>query len=136
MERLTTDDKLLRGVVGGNGVFSLFVGTGLVTYSDFFRIVFDVERQWVFPVVGACLIIFAGVVLLLVSRDTIDRKSVQGIILFDTLWVAGSALLIIFFASFLTMEGVWFTAIAAVIVADFAALEYMGLRRVFGRGKK
>jgi uncharacterized membrane protein len=95
--------------------------------------VFDVPERWIFPLVGVCLVVFAGIVLALMPRGTIRRKAIEGIIFFDALWVVGSALLIVIGAPFLTMEGVWLIAIAAFIVADFAALEYVGLRRVFGR---
>ena len=79
---------------------------------------------------GAELGIFALGIFALLSQDltrTWARRVVAGIIALDALWVVGSVVLLVM-PNPLTSAGQWTVGLVALVVADFAAFQWMGWR--------
>jgi hypothetical protein len=79
---------------------------------------------------GIGLIPFAALVIVLATRATLSRLAVWDLIALNLLWVAGSLVLLLSGWVDPTAVGVAFTLAQALIVAAFAELQYIGLRRM------
>ena len=80
--------------------------------------------------VGIVLLPFAAAVLHLARREAISRPSVLAVVTLNVAWVAGSLLLLVSDRVDPTTLGVAFVILQAVLVAGFAELQYVALRRV------
>ena len=82
---------------------------------------------------GAFLAVYSALVLRLATRPAIHRAGVLAVIGANVAWAAGS-LLVLALDTFTpdTVGQVWI-ALQAVVVAGFAALQYIGLQRGGGR---
>jgi hypothetical protein len=78
---------------------------------------------------GFSLLPFAALVAWIAMRDTISRPAVWAIIAYNALWAADSILLLLTGWVSPTALGVAFVIAQAVVVAGFAELQYVGLRR-------
>ena len=63
------------------------------------------------------------------SRETLPQAWARVIFAADIAWVAGSALVLLLPASW-TTAGIAGIVVVALVVADLAVLEYLGLRRL------
>ena len=81
-------------------------------------------------VVGLALIPFAALVLGLGVRGTMSKPLVRLLIAANLLWVVGSIVLLLGGWVDPTGIGIAFILIQAAAVAAFAALQYLGLRRL------
>ena len=79
---------------------------------------------------GIGLLFFAGVLLWVATRPQIQRGVVQLITALDIGWVVGSALLLWSQLVAFSNGGWWAVAIIADIIAFFALLEVIGLRKL------
>lgn len=78
---------------------------------------------------GMSLLPCAAFIALVATRDTLLRSAVAAIIGLNALWVIGSILLLTSAGLGPTALGYAFTIAQAAVVAIFAELEYVGLRR-------
>ena len=77
--------------------------------------------------IGASLLAFSGFLFYLANRDSIAKPIVLAVIAADALWVGGSWLAIA--AGLTSGGGTWAVAGVADIVALFAILQWLGLRK-------
>lgn len=81
-------------------------------------------------IVGAGLIPFGLMVFMAAREEPVSAEKVTQIAIADALWVVGSYVLIFGPWVGLTAQGKWAVGIVAEIVALFAILEYVALRRM------
>lgn len=79
--------------------------------------------------VGAFLLVYAGAVWLVASSRRIRGAAVEAVIGANALWAAGSVAVAVVGVGSLTGLGAGWLVLQAVVVAAFAALQVLGLRR-------
>ena len=132
-----TSDRLLRRTLWGNAIFSVISGAVLVAFAGPFAslateaplAVAGLELAIVFELLGLGVVVFGLVAGWAASREILPRGLARAIFAADIAWVAGSALVLLLPASWSTI-GIAGIAVVALIVADIAVLEYLGLRRL------
>jgi len=134
---MNPSDRLLRRTLWGNAVFSVISGAVLVAFATpFSRLateaplsVLGLDLAIVFELLGLGVVAFGAVCAWAASRQTLPRGWAQVIFIADIAWVAASVLVLMLAASWST-AGVAGIAVVALVVADLAILEYLGLRRL------
>ncbi|MEZ4674323.1 MAG: hypothetical protein R2932_08785 [Caldilineaceae bacterium] len=87
--------------------------------------------QWPLLIVGIGLLPFAFFVAQVARQKPLNRTLVWIVIEMDLLWVIASATILLFgWPATTTVGGMWAIAIVAEIVATFAILQYVGIRRL------
>ena len=122
--------NLLRGAPIANAALSLTSGLLLVVASE-------TVAGWLGPAVPANLMLGLGVLFLIfgadvaiVARREEPKLAQAGIITaLDAIWVVGCLVLLAFFSRHLSTLGFWLVAIQALIVADFALFQLLGIRQ-------
>ena len=87
------------------------------------------ELAIVFELLGLGVVAFGAICGWAASRETLPRGWAQVIFVADIAWVAGSALVLLVPGAWSTI-GIAGIVVVALIVADIAVLEYLGLRRL------
>ena len=134
-------DRLLRRTLWGNAIFSVASGTALAIFAGpFARVaahapvaVMGLDLAIVFELLGVGVIAFGALCAWAASRKTLPQGLARLIFAADLAWVAGSVLVLALPASW-TTAGIAGIVVVALIVADLAILEYLGLRRLTGAG--
>ena len=132
-----SSDRLLRRTLWGNAVFSVISGAALVAFATPFALlateapvsVMGLDLALVFELLGLGVVAFGAICAWAASRETLPRSWAQVIFAADIAWVVGSALVLMLPAAW-TTAGIAGIAVVALIVADLAVLEYLGLRRL------
>ena len=122
---------LLRNTLLANAGLSGVVGLILIAASDSMAGLLG-------PGIPASLLFVDGFVLLgfaiavaLIARESQPNPAwASGVIALDVLWVIGSVVLLAAFPGLFSSLGFWLIAAQAAIVADFALLQYLGLRNL------
>ena len=78
---------------------------------------------------GLSLIPFAAVVGFIATRERLSRPAVWAVIAYNALWAVDSIVLIASGWLTPTLLGYAFTVAQAIVVAAFAELQYVGMRR-------
>ena len=120
---------LLRRTLQANAVFSL--ATGLLLAVDAEPIAAFMGLPWpgALVAVGLATLAYAALLFLATRRAPIDRRHALGFVIADAAWVVASAIVALSGWVPLATAGVWAILIVADIVAVFAVLQYVGLRR-------
>ena len=87
------------------------------------------DLAMLFRLLGVGVILFGALCAFIASRNPLPSGLARIVFAADIAWVAGSAVVLLLPASWTTM-GVAGIAVVALIVADLAILEYLGLRRL------
>jgi hypothetical protein len=126
---MTTHDpaRWLRRSLQGNAWFSGLSGLLFLVAGRPIASGLGIEAPWVIRTLGFGLLLYALWLLLCAYRPVPDRREVWAAIALDTVWVLGSALLLIANPIPLTLAGKWAVGIVADLVATFAALQMYGL---------
>jgi hypothetical protein len=132
-----SSDRLLRRTLWGNAVFSVISGAVLVAFAGPFAAlateaplsVGRLELATVFELLGVGVVAFGLIAGWAASRETLPRGWARTIFAADVAWVAGSALVLLLPAAWSAI-GIAGIVVVALIVADIAVLEYLGLRRL------
>ena len=132
-----SSDRLLRRTLWGNAVFSIVSGAVLAIFAGpFARIaahapveVAGLDLAIVFELLGLGVIAFGALCAWVASRETLPEGWARVIFAADLAWVAGSVLVLALPATW-TTAGIAGIVVVALIVADLAILEYLGLRRL------
>ena len=132
-------DRLLRRTLWGNAAFSVVSGAILAAFAGpFARMaaqgpvsLLGLDLAIVFELLGLGVIAFGALCAWIASRETLPVAWARVVFAGDVAWVAGSVLVLALPATW-TMAGFVGIVVVALIVADFAILEYLGLRRVSG----
>lgn len=121
--------NLLKKALRGNALFSGLSGAIALLGAQPLAAFTGIDVAAVFYVLGIVLIIYAIDLWWVFSREPIDHRFAWAAIILDILWVAGSAAILIFDWPALTVAGRWAVFFLAEVVAIFAILQYVGLRR-------
>ena len=89
---------------------------------------------WLYRAIGAALVFFGFGLLRNSRRAEIDLAEVQLAVAMDWLWVVGSAVLVLL-APGVSNTGGWIVAIVGLVVADFAVIQGLGMRRLRKRAR-
>jgi hypothetical protein len=132
-----SSDRLLRRTLWGNAVFSIVSGAVLAIFAGpFARIAAQAPVEMagldlaiVFELLGLGVIAFGALCAWIASRHILPIAWIRVIFAADLAWVAGSVLVLALPATW-TTAGIAGIVVVALIVADLAILEYLGLRRL------
>lgn len=130
-----SSDRLLRRTLWGNAVFSIASGTILAIFAGPLAraaahapvTVMGLDLVILLALLGVGVIGFGALCAWVASRSTLPLAWARAIFAADLAWVAGSALVLL--VPSWTTAGIVGIVVVAVIVADLAVLEYLGLRR-------
>ncbi len=126
----STSASFLRTVLRGNMLFSLFSGLCFIIGAGALSQFTGIAPAIILVIVGAGLILYGPFLWRVSSAEAPDRRLVWVVIAADVLWVLGSIVLLITDPLSLTTAGKWTVGILADLVATFAVLQYIGLRRI------
>ena len=132
-------DRLLRRTLWGNAVFSIVSGAVLAIFAGPFAKVaahapvspLGLDLAIVFELLGVGVIAFGALCAWVTTREILPQAWARVIFAADLAWVAGSVLVLAVPATW-TMAGFVGIVAVALVVADIAVLEYLGLRRLSG----
>ena len=132
-----SSDRLLRRTLWGNAAFSIVSGATLAIFAvPFARAaahapvsVLGLDLAIVIELLGVGVVAFGALCAWVASRPSLPQGWARLIFAADIAWVAGSALVLALPASW-TTAGIAGIVVLAVIVADLAILEYLGLRKM------
>ena len=133
---LRPSDKLLRRTLWGNAVFSIASGAILAIFAGPFAgaaahapvTLLGLDLVIVLELLGVGVIAFGALCAWVASRPALPQAWARVIFAADLAWVAGSALVLL--VPSWTTAGIAGIGVVALIVADLAILEYLGLRRL------
>ncbi|WP_395710250.1 hypothetical protein [Reyranella sp.] len=133
---LQPSDKLLRRTLWGNAVFSIASGAILAIFAGPFAgaaahasvTLLGLDFVIVLELLGVGVIGFGALCAWVASRPALPQGWARVIFAADIAWVAGSALVLL--VPSWTTAGIAGIVVVALIVADLAILEYLGLRRL------
>jgi hypothetical protein len=133
-----SSDRLLRRTLWGNAVFSVISGIVLAAFAGPFAAlateaplsVAGLELAIVFELLGVGVVAFGLIAGWAASRETMPRGWARAVFAADVAWVAGSALVLMLLPAAWSAIGIAGIVVVALIVADIAVLEYLGLRRL------
>ncbi len=134
---MNASDRLLRRTLWGNAVFSVISGAVLVACAGPFAAwathepvsLMGLALALVFELLGLGVVLFGALCGWAASRETVPEGLARVIFAADIAWVAGSVIVLMLPAAW-TGLGLAGIAVVALIVADIAILEYLGLRRL------
>ena len=132
-----SSDRLLRRTLWGNAIFSVVSGAVLAIFAAPFAAIaahdpttgLGLDLAIIFELLGLGVIAFGALCAWIASRETMPQGWARLIFAADLAWVAGSVLVLAVPASW-TTAGIAGIVVVALIVADLAILEYLGLRRL------
>ncbi len=122
--------RFLRNVLRANAIFSTVSGLGFIFFANALAQFIGLTNPLVFVGMGILILPFAIYVYKIATMQTLNTKLVWIIIELDTFWVICSAILLLTSVVPLTTMGKWAIGLSAEIVAVFAVLEYVGLRKL------
>lgn len=82
--------KGLKAYLSLNSIFSAISGIAMLIFPERLRQLFNIDDAYVFPIIGACLLLFAVFVWFVASPKLANKTLVQIITFLDILWVIGS----------------------------------------------
>ncbi len=126
----TDRSSLLRRAILADGVFTLLGGLLLAIDAESIAAFIGLPSPWILTVMGLACMGYSVLLFLAARRSPIDRGQALSFILGDVAWVVASAVILLGGWVPLTTAGVWCVLIVADIVAVFAALKYVGWRRL------
>ncbi|RIK36830.1 MAG: hypothetical protein DCC55_26125 [Chloroflexi bacterium] len=122
--------SLLRRALLGNAAFSLLFAVVCLLDAPALAAWTGIQPPFVFTVLGVLILPFAVGMGWLALRVADLRSAGRVILALDVAWVAVSVVLLLTGWLPLTDAGWWTVALVADVVALFAVLEYLGLRRL------
>jgi len=132
-----SSDRLLRRTLWANAILSVGSGAILAALATPFASmathapmqVLGLDLAIVLELLGLGFVAFGAVCGWVASRTDMPLGWARTIFVLDASWVAISAVLLMLPASW-TLAGIAGIVVVALIVADLAILEYLGLRRI------
>ena len=124
------NSRFVRNALYANVIFSGTTGIAALIAATFLANFTGIENQAVFIALGVILIVYAVDLGWVASRHRVDPRFVWAAIILDTLWVAGSIMILLSGWLPLSTAGIWTVALIAEVVAILAVLQFIGLRRL------
>jgi hypothetical protein len=126
---LTTDSSsFLRRSLLSNATFSLVTGFCFTMASSPISSMIGLVMPVILVGIGVSLLVFAAGLFLNARREIVNQTEAWIAVLLDTVWVVGSAVVIV--AGVLSTTGNWIVVFVAEIVLAFAILQFLGLRKM------
>ncbi len=91
--------------------------------------VVGVGPGWLYRSIGVGLVLYGIGLWINANRTEINLTEVRWAVAMDWLWVIGSVAVVLF-ASTINEAGVWIIGIVGLVVADFAVVQGLGMRRL------
>ena len=126
----TDRSNLLRRTIQADGVFTLLGGLLLAVDGGPIAAFIGLPESEILTVMGLFCVGYSALLFLAARRSPVDRGHAFGFMLADVAWVIASAAILLGGWAPLNTTGVWAVLIVADIVAVFAALKYVGWRRL------
>lgn len=121
-------DRLLRNALRGNAAFSSACGLISIAGATPLAGALGTGPPYSLVALGAQLLVFAAFLVWLASRPAIRPALALAVVAADALWVVGTLPLLV--AGVLTPTGSWTAFAIAQVVAVFAGVQYVGVRRL------
>lgn len=121
------DDRLLRASLRGNAAFSTLCAGVALAYATPLAQTLGIPSPALLTALGVQLLAFAALLLVLASRPAIPLRWAWAVVAADVLWVLGTIPLVL--GETLTRSGIWSALGIADVVAIFAFLQALGIRR-------
>jgi len=122
--------KTLKNVMLINAITSGATGLGLAIFPAFVAGLFETTATMPFIEVGIFLVAFATLVFSVSRGNPVNAKAVRLVIVLDTLWVVGSAAIVLFRPFPISLIGYVLIGAVAAWVAAMAYLQSAGLRQI------
>ena len=122
--------RLLRRALQTNALFSAISGAGMLLAAGPVARLLGLGGTLPIMLLGADLLLFAAWVAYESAQPTLRVRRARVILALDIAWVVASALILVLDPFGFSTEGKWAVAAVADIVAVFALVEYLGLRRL------
>ena len=117
---------LLRQTLLVNGIATAMTGVAALLGAPWLASILGPMAPELLAIIGAGLVVFAGVLLAQARRARIDSRVAWTIAAMDVAWVLGSVAVVE--AGVLTVAGNVIVAAVAAVVLVFAVLEIRGIR--------
>ncbi len=127
----TASDRLLRTALLANAEFSLISGLVLAVFSGRIADWIGAPRLVVL-LIGIGLVPWGAYLFIASRREVIRRSDAWSAIVGDDAWVTGTLVLVLGFPTALTSAGNAVAVAVAIVVAGFAVVQFIGLRRMIG----
>jgi hypothetical protein len=118
----------LQNVLRVNAASSGATGILLIMFSDKTKELFDASIAWPFFEVGIFLIAFASIVFYVSNSKPITQLGIRIVLTLDSLWVAGSLVLIVIDPFNISFVGNALIGAVALWVALMVYLQFTGWR--------
>jgi hypothetical protein len=119
---------LLRKALMGNALFSTLSGVTILFAQGWVLRILGLSQDVSLAILGFGLLVFAVTLVINARRQQVKTSDAWIVVLMDLAWVLGSYVLI-FVVPFST-EGKWVVGVVAELVAGFAVLQFVGIRRI------
>ena len=107
-----------------NSIFSATSGLALLLFSDGFNHFFDIQNQYILPIIGLNLIVFALFVWFVSINYLTNKVLVNLISGLDLLWVLGSLAIVLLGLFDLSRKGNILISVVAVWIAFLGYKQY------------
>jgi hypothetical protein len=128
--RPIVDTRFLSRVLLGNAVFTALSGLASLVWGPSLAIQLGIEQPLILPILGVVFLLSAVGLAGIALYTSPDRRLTQAVFILDIVWVAASVLALLAGWPPFTPTGKWIIAGVADVVAVFALLEFIGLRRM------
>ncbi len=118
----------LRRVVQSDGLLCVIAGIVLSLANNLLAVVLGIPAAGLF-VLGIVLLVYGSLVVYRAMREPFDRQLAVLVMVGNGLWVLASIAILATGWLPLTPVGWWSVAVLALIVAGFAELQFIGLRK-------
>jgi hypothetical protein len=125
---MNANDRLLRLALRCNAGFSGLCALLCLAASGPIAASMGLPEAIWLQALGVQLLVFAGFLVWLAARPRIAPAIAWGVVAADVAWVVGTLPLVA--ADLLTITGIWIALGVADVVAFFAILQVVGLRRM------
>ena len=132
-EQRSDKQKLLRGALQGNALFSVVSGALILAMNRTLVEFLGLPSSTSLTPLGIGLLAYGGWLLWNARREKIKIVDAWIAVILDIVWVVGSYALL--FAVRFSIGGKWAVAMVAELVFLFAVMQWLGLRRVGRRGQ-
>ena len=129
---MNPDDRLLRYSLRGNAAFSTLCGLGAIAAAEPLAGALGLPGAASLTSLAVQLLVFAGLLIWLASRQPIRLGLALAVVATDVLWVVGTVPVLL--SGELTTAGNWTAFAIANVVGLFALLQFLGIRRARGAG--
>lgn len=129
--QIAQPSDLLRRALRGNSIFSIVSGL-LITFgaAPIASLMGIADASLILTIMGVGILGFAAFLWTMTAKPALNRKLAIAVFIMDAAWVIASLMILVMNAFSLSTEGRWTILIVADIVAVFAVLEFVGLRRL------